>query len=401
MTMYADVLVVGGGFAGVWSAAAALRVFTAQDQRRSVVMVTPNDTMVIRPRLYEDQPEQCQVPLAEIFAGTDLHRLKGAVATIDHDRRFVELEGAGGENRVQFETLVLAAGSQIRLPKIVGADLLHHVDDMQGAIRLRDHLEALPDADDSYSAVVIGAGFTGLEVATEMVARLGTLAAARGARASSTVYLVDRADAVGPDLGPGPRPVIQRALDELGIQVALGRTIAKVDKRHVHLDDGTTLPARTPIWTGGVFASPLTAQLPGERDERGRLQVDDFLRLPEVPHVLVAGDVSAAAAEEGHGVMPSCQHAIPLGKFAGHNAAASLLGLPLAAFTPDPYATCLDLGPAGAVLTMGWDRRVEKVGQEAKSHKMRTNRERIYPPVNNPADLIRIADFRVSTRRQS
>ncbi|NED85281.1 dehydrogenase, partial [Streptomyces sp. SID11233] len=79
-----------------------------------------------------------------------------------------------------------------------------------------------------------------------------------------------------------------------------------------------------------------------------------------------AGDTAAAEAGEGHLVMQSCQHAVPLGKFAGHNVAAGLLGVEQMPFAPASYVTCLDLGPAGAVLTAGWDRVVQLTGAEAK-----------------------------------
>lgn len=101
--------------------------------------------------------------------------------------------------------------------------------------------------------------------------------------------------------------------------------------------------------------------------------------MPGVPGVYAAGDTAAAETEGGHRTMPSCQHALPLGRFAGHNVAADLLGLPPVPFAPDPYVTCLDLGSAGAVFTTGWDRRVKWTGETAKARKRTVNEDWIYP----------------------
>jgi NADH dehydrogenase len=86
-------------------------------------------------------------------------------------------------------------------------------------------------------------------------------------------------------------------------------------------------------------------------------------------------------ADADHPAPMSCQHAIPMGKFAGHNAAADLLGLPLLSYDQADYVTCLDLGAAGAVFTRGWDRHVLYTGATAKRLKEQINRRDIVPPL--------------------
>ncbi|KIF76248.1 dehydrogenase, partial [Streptomyces sp. 150FB] len=154
------------------------------------------------------------------------------------------------------------------------------------------------------------------------------------------------------------------------------------------LSDGEVIPAATVVWTAGMAASPLTVQIPAERDRQGRLIVDPYLRVPGVPDVYAAGDTAAALAEEGHYTVQSCQHAQPMGKFAGHNVAADLLGTAPLPFVPDPYSNCLDLGSAGAVATEGWDRTVLTTGQEAKTLKRNINTLWIYPPLDDPEQIL-------------
>jgi NADH:ubiquinone reductase (H+-translocating) len=316
------------------------------------------------------------------------------VIRIDTSARAVKALNSEGQTiALPYDRLVVATGSRVLQPKIPGAQFLFDVDTIAAADTLERHLGMLadqPDRDGLFSAVVTGAGFTGLEVATELAGRLPESAGAGPRRAR--VVLVDRSPNVGQQLGDGPRPQIIAALNELGIEVRLGATVAEVTDTYVRLTDGEVIAASTTVWTAGMSASPLTEEIPGERDPLGRLIVDEYLRVPTAPHVYAAGDTAAAVAEGGHLVMQSCQHAIPLGKFAGYNAAADVLGLPQAPFAPTPYATCLDLGAAGAVATSGWDREVHMTGKEAKALKKQINADWIYPPLDDAEAILEFAD---------
>lgn len=396
-----DVLVIGGGFAGVWAAAAAARVRADADRAdMSVTLVAPGDHLVIRPRLYEADPGQMQVPLDRVLTPVGVERLRASVTRIDTDAHVVAVRDEAGRSRtLGYERLVLASGSRLRRPDLPGSELLHDVDTMAGARALESHLNRLPDGAGRFTAVVVGAGFTGLEVATELVERLRTQAATLDhGREGVRVVLVERADVVGPDIGPEPRPAILAALDEVGVEVRLGQSVTEVTPAGVLLADGSRIAAATVVWTGGMQASPLAGQIPGRHDGLGRLEVDGELRVPEAPHVFAAGDTAAAVLEPGRTVLQSCQYATQLGKHAGHNAAADLLGLPLASFSAIPYVTCLDLGSAGAIYTTGFERTVQLSGTEGKEQKRLINRKWIYPPLDDPDVILRAADHAFSRR---
>lgn len=135
------------------------------------------------------------------------------------------------------------------------------------------------------------------------------------------------------------------------------------------------------MWTGGLRASHLAADLRAGTDRLGRVPVDARLRVG-TGDVFAAGDVARAMADADHPAPMSCQHAIPMGRFAGHNAAADLLGGPLLSYDQSDYVTCLDLGAAGAVFTRGWDRHVLFTGATAKRLKEQINRQDIVPPLS-------------------
>jgi NADH dehydrogenase len=201
------------------------------------------------------------------------------------------------------------------------------------------------------------------------------------------VVLLERESNVGPELGPGPRPVIVGALSELGVEVRLETSIAGFDGSTVRLSDGTDVRARTVVWTAGMRAQGLTQKVAGERDRLGRLVVGADMRVPSVPTIFAAGDSAFVEVEPGRRAPQSCQYAHQLGKIAGRNAVADLTGRPLARLVPDPYVTCLDLGEAGAVYTTGYERTVQATGAAGKAVKRMVNTELIYPPLDD-ADLI-------------
>ncbi|MFI6290822.1 FAD-dependent oxidoreductase [Nonomuraea sp. NPDC050790] len=165
--------------------------------------------------------------------------------------------------------------------------------------------------------------------------------------------------------------------------------MTEVGDGYAALSDGSKFEADAVVWSVGLRASELTRQISGELDHLGRVPVDRRLRA--LPEVFAAGDTAAAPYDEERTVMQACQHATPLGKVAGYNAAADLLGLPLRDFTPGPYVTCLDLGGAGGVFTRGWDRRVMASGAEGGEIKRRIN-EYIHPPVDDEALILTAAD---------
>ena len=174
---------------------------------------------------------------------------------------------------------------------------------------------------------------------------------------------------------------IAEASDELGVTWRLKSSVVAVDEQGVTLGDGQRIEAKTVIWTTGVRASSLTAQIPGERDGLGRLHVDAHLQVIGQQDIFATGDVAYAATDDlGNHALMTCQHAIVLGRHAGNNVAAQILGVAPVAYSQPKYVTCLDLGGWGAVYTEGWDRQVKLTRQEGKSLKTQINTVWIYPP---------------------
>jgi NADH dehydrogenase len=168
--------------------------------------------------------------------------------------------------------------------------------------------------------------------------------------------------------------------------------VASLDAHGVSTRDGRRYEADTVIWTAGMHSSPLTAHIPGERDNFGRIVADPYLRAPGAKDVFVTGDTAHAKTdEEGHVAAMSCQHALRLGRVAGYNAAAELIGVEPHPYSQPRYVTCLDLGAWGAVFSEGWDRNVTMVGAVGKATKKQINTAWIYPPPPDRAVALALA----------
>jgi NADH dehydrogenase len=360
-----------------------------------IALVSPEPTLVVRPRLYEPKPETLTAPLLDVLNAIDVIYVQGSAETIDSKSRTVQIVTAKGARKtLPYDRLVVATGSRLFRPNIPGlAEHGFSVDQLDDAIALDRHLHGLRDQPASAArdtVVVAGGGFTGLEVATELPARLRTIF---GKDAKPRVIIVERNSAIAPDMGAGPRPVIEEALRKVGVETRLGVGVTSLDKSGVTLSSGEHIASATVVWAAGMRAAPLTAQIPAERDNFGRLLVDRDLRVLSVGGVFATGDAARAACDNvGNYALMSCQHALRMGAFAGNNAAAELLGVPTKPYHQEAYATCLDLGEAGAIFTLGWERTLKLVGAEAKKTKQQINTVWIYPPPAERAAALASAD---------
>ncbi|MNZ33430.1 NADH dehydrogenase-like protein [compost metagenome] len=394
--MKQHILIVGAGFGGVWSALSAARLLDQHGRSDVAISVlAPQAELRIRPRFYEPDVHQMKAPLGDLFKAVGVNFIQGAAEQIDVAGKRVSYTDAQGQRSdISYDRLVMAAGSGVWRPDIDGLnEHAFDVDQIESAARLEQHLKSLatlPESAARNTVVVAGGGFTGIETATEMPERLRAIL---GADAKVRVIIVDRGARIGAALGEGISPTIIEASEALGVEWRVNASVAAVDADGVTLADGERIEANTVIWTVGVRASALTAQVPGERDGQGRLHVDRHLKVKGQEHVYATGDVAYAATDElGNFAVMSCQHAIVLGRHSGNNVAADLLGVEPTPYSQPNYVTCLDLGAWGAVYTEGWDRQVKLLRKEAKDLKTQINTTWIYPPAADRATALAAAD---------
>ncbi len=395
--MTQKIVIAGSGFAGFWAAVSAMRAITLAGKHDDieVLMVSPTPTVTIRPRLYEAVLDNMNPDISAQLTAVGARHLAGTVERIDAAAKMLRVAPAVGEPlELAYDRLVWATGSRLSVPAVPGfAEYGFNVDTLESAQRLGAHIKALaakPSTPARNTAVVVGAGLTGLESAAEMPQRLRD---ALGQNENVRVVIVDSAPEVGAGMGAEPGTVIRQVLAECGVEARAGLRVSAIDAEGVMLSNGERIAANTVILAAGVRAHPLTEQIPGERDANGRVIGDAFLRAPAAAGIFVTGDTVKAATDDlGNHNLMTCQHAMSLGRVAGHNAAAELVGLPTHPYSQPKYVTCLDLGPWGALYTEGWQRQVRFTRQEGKKIKQEINTQWIYPPAADREALFAVAN---------
>jgi NADH dehydrogenase len=287
------------------------------------------------------EPRHVVTPLREILERTYL-RL-GTLVAHDPATHTVELRGREDEvERLHYDQLLLALGSVSRTLPVPG--LAEHAigfKSLADAIWLRNHvietLEAANASEDPHrrdellTYVFVGGGYAGLEALAELqdFAADAMECYPRARLHGMRWVLVEAADRVLPEIDAGLAEYALRELRGRGIDIRLGTTLEEVSADRATLSSGETLPTRTVVWTAGVAPHPSLRQLSVPLDERGRVPVDDHLRVQGMDAVWAVGDCAAAPDPRGGVCPPTAQHAVRQGPVAARNIAAELgIGAP-------------------------------------------------------------------------
>ena len=388
-----NVVIAGAGFAGLAAAAGAARKLDELGATNDVrlIVVDQNDYHSIRVRNYEDDLAPSLVPLSKVLEPIGVEHVRAKVVDIDTGSREVRLHTEQGAQALSYDRLVYTLGSHVVRPNFPGADYLHDIDTYPAAECMNLHLRrlsALESFDGQFTVVVVGAGLTGIELASELPTRLLQLAGASRAQ-SVRVILVDASSQAAQSMGNEAQAVIAQALSDLKIEVRCGWLVRAVSKDGVEFEGGEFIPAATVVWCAGMRAPSLGSRISSSLDAAGRVSVDHFMRVTGTPNVFAAGDTARFEICPGHDNVMSCQHGRPMGRYAGHNVIADLFDTPMLPLLVERYVNVVDLGAWGAVYTQGWNREVIAVRNDAKRTKQIINRQRIYPPLSGVrADIL-------------
>ncbi|MDX3458359.1 FAD-dependent oxidoreductase [Streptomyces sp. ME02-8801-2C] len=316
-----EVVVIGGGYAGV---IAANRLLQRDDV--TVTLINSRPDFVERIRLHQlAGGTHSAVSDYRKVLGERVRLVVDTVTRIDAAGRGVEL--ASGD-RLGYDYLIYAVGSGSADPGVPGAaEFAYPIATFEEAQRLRSVLDAAPA---TAPVTVVGAGPTGIETAAEL------------AEAGRTVTLVC-GGLLGPYLHPNGRRSLAVRLARLGVTVLQGpgTKVADVTGDKVRLGDGRELSSAVTIWTAGFGVPDLAARSGLTTDALGRLLTDETLTSVDDERIVAAGD-SAAPSD-----MPfrmSCQAAGPLGAHAADTVLSRIAGE-----RPAP----IDLGFAGQCVSLG------------------------------------------------
>ena len=339
--MGARILIVGGGYVGMYT---ALRLERRLGREHAITLVTPENFMLYQPFLPEVaggtiDPRAVVVPLRRVLERTDL--TSGEVERIDHDRKTAVVRLAGDERReVTYDHVVIGPGSFSRVLPIPG--LAEHAvgfKTVSEAIYLRnrvlsqmDKADELADPRARFAAltfVFVGAGYAGIEALGELedLAREALELYPTLSEHDMRWVMVEAGDAILPELGPSLATYARDRLEHRGIEIRTGTRLESIEDGVVRLSDGEEFRAETVVWTAGVKPSPLARRSGLPVDEHDRLRVDAFLRVVERPGAWGAGDVAAVPDQATGGLAPpTAQHALRQARRLGDNLATTVQG---------------------------------------------------------------------------
>lgn len=313
------VLVLGGGFAGAYVA----RLLGPS----GATIVSAENFMLYTPLLPEAasgtiEPRHTVVPLRVMCPDAEL--VLGRAVGVDLGARTATVETDAGGRTIRWSELVLALGAVPRTVPIPG--LIEHglsFKSLADAIDLRNHvlheLEAADAEEDGaerarrLTFVFVGAGYAGVEALAELSDLLDDAARfyPRLRDVPRRWVLVDAAPKILPEI---PRRLGDYAAQELagrGVEIHVGTTLQSVSDTEAVLGDDTTIPTRTLVWTAGVRPNPLLAELGLPLDDRGRVEVDELLRVRGHEHVWALGDCARVPNTKAQlPDPPTCQHAL-------------------------------------------------------------------------------------------
>jgi NADH dehydrogenase len=363
-----NVVIAGGGFGGAAAAHELERVMPKQSAR--LALVNETNFALYTPFLPEAaagtlEPRHVVTPLREMLKRTYLRI--GAIVDHDPEAKTVTLRAKYGETETMpYDQLLLALGSTSRVLPVPG--LAQHAvgfKSLADAIYLRNHVvEALEEAnatedprrrEELLTFVFVGGGYAGLEALAELqdFAADAMDSYPRARLHGMRWVLVEATDRVLPEID---RELADYALRELrgrGIDIRLQTTLEEVTAETARLSTGEVLPTRTVVWTAGVKAQPILAELNLPLDERGRVPVDSYLRVQGMDSVWAIGDCAAAPDPRGGTCPPTAQHAVRQGPVAARNIAAELgIGSPKP-FDYRSEASFVNLGRYKAVGRIG------------------------------------------------
>jgi NADH dehydrogenase len=337
------IVILGGGFAGVYTAL-CLEKTLARDSDIEVVLVSRDNFLLFTPMLHEVAtgeigPTDIVNPLRKLLRRVNL--FLGEVESIDLPGKMVTVSHGDGHHHheLAYDHLILALGASTNFFNLPGLqERALTMKSLGDAIHLRNHViknleeadfECCTDLRESLLTIVVaGAGFAGVETIGGLndFVREALQFYPRLKEDMLRFVLVDAGPAILPELSQNLGVYAQKKLAQRKIEIVLSTRVEAVSDQDVKLSNGATIRTTTLIWTGGNAPHPLLSTLPC-RKERGRPLVNDFLEIPEWPGVWAVGDCAAIPdPRSGKFYPPTAQHALRQGKVLARNLQATIRG---------------------------------------------------------------------------
>ena len=363
------IVIVGGGFAGLYTAM-DLDQTLGHDPDLEILLIDRNNYFLFPPLLPSAamgtvEARQVTFPFRRILETTNINFRMATVEKIDPAKQIVHTAAlAAGQDAqtVPYDYLVLCPGSTTQTFGTAGvienamfmrelADALAVRDRVIGCFEQAATLTSRQAKQELLRFVIVGAGPTGIEVATELHDLIYHVLLNRYPEVEADlvdIVLVQSGDQILPGWDPGVVKLAQRQLATLRIRLCLSARVASIGKDVVVLKTGDTtqsLPANTCIWCAGVASSPLLRHAGVALDRSGRATIGDDLRATGQERVFVIGDSAYLVdSRTGRALPPLGQVAFQQGPHAARNLVRLLQGRPTLPFRYFDFGALVSVG---------------------------------------------------------
>ncbi len=356
------ILILGGGFGGVYTARRLERLFKHRSDVE-IVLVSRDNFLLMTPLLFEVfsgtlDLRDCSFPI-RAFLGTTRF-VEATVQGIDLVRRVVRLAASGESGELGYDQLVLALGAMTNMAMIPGSQHAFTFKTLADALLLRTHIiERFERADVEtdpqrkrrlLTFVIIGGGLVGVELFGELTAFVDGISPLyrHVNRAEVHFILLQNTDRIMPEINPKLAEYGTRVLGKRrGAELRTNTLVRALEPGKVHLPN-ETIEADTIILAAGIVPNPVVAQLPVEKDKRGHIVVDGTMRCKSYPEVWALGDCAWIPGPEGKPYPDLAQHALREAKVLARNIFAGLNGRPPQPFVYDTLGMMGSLGHSRA-----------------------------------------------------
>ncbi|MBW4688189.1 MAG: NAD(P)/FAD-dependent oxidoreductase [Komarekiella atlantica HA4396-MV6] len=343
------ICILGGGFGGLYTALRLSQLPWESTQKPEIVLVDQSDRFLFSPLLYELLTGELQTweiapPFEEILQSTGIRFYQAVVSGIDIDQQRVHLQD-GPE--IPYDRLVLALGGETPLDLVPGAtSYAYPFRTISDVYRLEERLRLLEESDaDKIRVAIVGAGYSGVELACKLADRLGERGRFR------IIEIAEQILRTSPEFN---REAAKKALDARGVFIDLETKVESIDQNTISLEyknQVDTIPVDLVIWTVGTRVAPVVKSLPLKQNQRGQISTTPTLQVLDHPKIFALGDLADCHDAEGQQVPATAQAAFQESDYAAWNIWASLTNRPLLPLRYQQLGEMMALGIDNATLT--------------------------------------------------
>jgi demethylphylloquinone reductase len=342
------ICILGGGFGGLYTALRLQQLDWGNTQRK-IILVDKSDRFVFTPLLYELMTGEMTAwevapTFQDLLQGTDIEFRQGTVESINLGTQTVTVSGSAN---IIYDQLVLALGGETPIGNTPGvAEHTIPFRNLQDVTRLEGRLRHLETSDqEKIRVAVVGAGFSGVELACKLADRL---------KERGRIRLIELGDKILPAAVEFNRTAAEAALNQRKVWIDLETSVTEVTADELAMDyrdQIDRIPVDVVLWTVGNQVNPVVANLTFQRNLRGLIKTLPTLQTVDRPEVYALGDLAEIIDADGKKVPATAQSALQQADFAAWNIWSQTLHKPLLPFRYTNLGEMMALGTNGATLS--------------------------------------------------